>query len=105
MTLCPCGTPCPCRSGRPPHHDACEAATFVHVVRGYYGDVRLDDLKFIDIADMHQGAWIVVYAEKGTSPERRTAMLDIAKNMLMPRHFFAPLLAHFLGPRMQVRSV
>ena len=29
MTLCPCASPCPCRSGRRPTHPACEAATSV----------------------------------------------------------------------------
>ena len=42
MTLCPCASPCPCRSGGRPTHPDCEAATFVHVVRGHYGAVRLD---------------------------------------------------------------
>ena len=105
MTLCPCATPCPCRSGRRPTHPACEAATFVHVVRGRYGALVLDGLKFVDVADMQRGAWIIVYGERTTPPDVEDAMLRVAENMLMPRTFFAPLLARLLGPRVTVRRV
>ncbi|TMB18540.1 MAG: DUF1326 domain-containing protein [Deltaproteobacteria bacterium] len=105
MTLCPCTTPCPCRSGRRPTHPACEAATFVHVVRGHYGALVLDGLKFVDVADMERGAWIVVYGESATPDDVEDAMLRVAENMLMPRTFFAPLLAKLLGPRLTVRRV
>jgi hypothetical protein len=105
MTLCPCTTPCPCRSGRRPTHPACEAATFVHVVRGRYGGLVLDDLKFVDVADMQRGAWIILYGERATPDEVEDAMLRLAENMLMPRTFFAPLLAKLLGPRVTVRRV
>ncbi|TMB42079.1 MAG: DUF1326 domain-containing protein [Deltaproteobacteria bacterium] len=105
MTLCPCASPCPCRSGRRPTHPDCEAATFVHVVRGHYGSVSLDGLKFVDVADMQRGAWIIVYGEAGTPDEVQAAMVAVAENMLMPRIFFAPLLARWLGPRVTVRRV
>src|SRR5437667_2746254 len=99
VLLCPCTTPCPCRSGRRPTHPACEAATFVHVVRGHYGALILDGLKFVDVADMQRGAWIVVYGESATPDDVEEAMLRVAENMLMPRTFFAPLLSKLLGPR------
>src|SRR5438128_5979112 len=105
MTLCPCASPCPCRSGGRPTHPDCEAATFVHVVRGHYGAVRLDGLKFVDVADMQRGAWIIVYGEAATPDDVQEAMVRIAENMLMPRMFFAPLLARLLGPRVIVRRV
>jgi len=105
MTLCPCVSPCPCRSGRRPTHPDCEAATFVHVVRGHYGSVRLDGLKFVDLADMQRGAWLIVYGEAATPDEVQDAMVAVAENMLMPRTFFAPLLARWLGPRVIIRRV
>jgi len=105
MTLCPCATPCPCRSGRRPTGHTCEAATFVHVVRGHYGGVVLDGLRFVTVADMHRGQWLVVYGDASASPARQDAMVRVGENMLMPRMFFAPLLARALGPRVTVRSV
>src|SRR5437763_6956605 len=66
MTLCPCASPCPCRSGRRPTHPACAAATFVHVVGGHYGSVSLDGLTFVDVADMPRGAWMIVSGRAGT---------------------------------------
>ena len=105
MTLCPCATPCPCRSGRRPTHPACEAATFVHVIHGRYGALVLDGLKFVDVADMQRAAWIIVYGERATPPDVEDAMLRVAENMLMPRTFFAPLLARLLGPPVTVRRV
>ena len=105
MTLCPCATPCPCRSGRRPSGHTCEAATFVHVVRGHYGDVVLDDLRFVTLADMDRGQWLVVYGDASATPARQDAMLRVGEDMLMPRMFFAPLLALALGPRVTMRPV
>jgi len=105
MTLCPCGTPCPCRSGAAPTHDRCEATTFVDVVTGHYGDVRLDGVRFVTVADMHRGRWLVAYGEAAAPGEAREAMLHIAENMVMPRTFFAPVLAPILRPRITVRTV
>jgi hypothetical protein len=105
MTFCPCGTPCPCRSGKPPNHHTCEAATFVDVVHGHYGGVGLDGLRFVTVADMHRGAWVVVYAEAGTPDGVRRSMLRILENMLMPRTYFAPLVAPLWRPRVTVRGV
>src|SRR5262249_58545370 len=71
MTLCPCATPCPCRSGRRPTHPACEAATFVHVVHGRYGGGVPDGLKFVDAAAMQRRGSIIGFAARGTAPRRR----------------------------------
>jgi hypothetical protein len=105
MTFCPCGTPCPCRSGGRPIHDRCEAATFVHVVRGHFGAVALDGLRFVTLSDMHAGRWLVVYADASLSSEVRDAMLGVAEDILMPRRFFAPLFARAYQPRLMLRSV
>lgn len=105
MTFCPCGIPCPCRSGGQPHHDRCEAATFVNVVRGRYGDVTLDGLRFITVAEMHRTSWIEVYAEAGVPGTVRESMFRILENVMMPRVFFAPLVAPLWRPRVTVHPV
>lgn len=93
MTLCPCDTPCPCRSGGSPTHGGCLAATFVDVVHGHYGDLPLDGLRFVTIGEMRGGSERVVYYPENTPPAARAALVAIARRMLTPPGWSAPWLA------------
>jgi hypothetical protein len=93
MTLCPCDTPCPCRSGGAPTHDGCLAATFVDVVHGRYGDLPLDGLRFVTLGDMRGSGERVVYFDEAAPAAARDALVAIGRRMLVPPGPLAPWLA------------
>jgi hypothetical protein len=93
MTLCPCDTPCPCRSGGAPTHDGCLAATFVDVVHGRYGDLALDGSRFVTLGDMRGSGERVVYFDAATPAAVRDALAAIGRRMLVPPGPLAPWLA------------
>lgn len=97
MTLCPCDTPRPCRSGGDPTHGDCLAATFVDVVHGRYGDLRLDGLRFVTLGDMRGGGERVVYFDADTPEAARDALVAIGRRMLVPPGPLAPWLAPFVA--------
>lgn len=105
MTLCPCDTPCPCRSGGAPTHGGCLAATFVDVVHGRYGDVPLDGLRFVTLGDMRGGGERVVYFDEGTSGAARDALVAIGRRMLVPPGPLAPWLAALAPDPAVLRAV
>jgi len=105
MTLCPCDTPCPCRSGGAPTHGDCLAATFIDVVRGRYGDLPLDGLRFVTLGDMRGGGDRVVYFDADTPEAARDALVAIGRRMLVPPGPLAPWLAPFAPAPAALRPV
>lgn len=51
IVTCPCRVPCPCRSNAPPSQPHCENLSYVRVVQGSYGTVKLDRLQYVWAAD------------------------------------------------------
>ena len=56
MVTCPCKVPCPCRSNAPPSQPRCENLSYVRVVEGNYGSLKLDGVEYVWAADECTGA-------------------------------------------------
>lgn len=46
LAACNCNYGCPCEFNAPPTHDVCEGLEAMEIDEGYFGDVRLDGIKF-----------------------------------------------------------
>ena len=46
IASCNCNYGCPCEFNAPPTHDVCEGLEAMEIEEGYFGDVRLDGLRF-----------------------------------------------------------
>ena len=55
--VCSCDLPCPCEFGQKPTNNHCEGVLTHHIREGVYGDVRLDDLSLIVIAQFDGNIW------------------------------------------------
>ncbi len=49
LVCCPCKVPCPCRSNGTPTHKHCENTGLIHIQRGHYGKISLDDFNFVAV--------------------------------------------------------
>jgi hypothetical protein len=73
---CSCDCGCPCQFNSLPTHGHCRAHTFVHVVRGRYGDVTLDGLHWGILAmwpgpiHLGNGTFQVVVDERADARQR-----------------------------------
>jgi hypothetical protein len=79
---CNCAFGCPCDFNARPTHGDCKGLVGMHVVRGHFGDVRLDGLNFAVVVAfpgaLHEGngqAQPVI--DERASPAQRDALLQI----------------------------
>ncbi|MGD9668140.1 MAG: DUF1326 domain-containing protein [Hyphomicrobiaceae bacterium] len=79
---CNCAYGCPCQFNAAPTHGHCNAVAAVAISKGYFGDVRLDDLKFIGVMSwpgaIHEGrgkAHIII--DERATDAQRAALLTI----------------------------
>ncbi len=84
LVNCNCNQGCPCQFNSPPTHGHCRAHIWVHVERGHFGDVKLDDTRFGIMAAwpgaIHQGNGThQVFVDDRTTPEQHQALETIAK--------------------------
>ena len=86
FTMCQCTAyACPCRSNGHPDHGSCNAADFVYIRRGHYGNVKLDGLKVVEVGDLidvnpdKTGA--TLYFDEKTTPAQREAFTAMYKFM------------------------
>jgi hypothetical protein len=84
LVNCNCNPGCPCQFNSLPTHGHCRAHIWVHVERGHFGDVKLDDTRFGVMAAwpgaIHQGNGThQVIVDDRTTPEQRQALETIAK--------------------------
>ena len=81
---CNCNYGCPCQFNSLPSHGHCRAHMWMHVERGHFGDVKLDDTRFGVIAAwpgaVHQGNGThQVIVDDRLTPEQKSALETIAK--------------------------
>lgn len=81
---CNCNPGCPCQFNSLPTHGHCRAHMWMHVARGHFGDVKLDDTRFGVMAAwpgaIHQGNGThQVFVDDRTTAEQRHALESIAK--------------------------
>jgi hypothetical protein len=79
---CNCAWGCPCQFNALPTMGRCEAVMAVRIREGNYGDTKLDGVTFAAAywwpGAVHEGNGIVRFAiDEGTTPEQRTAVLNI----------------------------
>ncbi len=56
--VCSCNVACPCEFAQPPTNNKCQAILAYHVREGAYGDVRLDGLNVIGVAEFEGNVWV-----------------------------------------------
>ncbi len=103
---CNCDYLCPCiytNMSAKPTNGNCTVALAFHIGKGSYGDVKLDDLSFVVVADapgpMIEGNWTVglIVDEKG-SQEQQEAITAIASGQAGgPMAALEPLIGNFAG--------
>ena len=54
---CKCRIPCPCTFAQPPTEGDCEGVLAYHIRDGQYGDVRLDGLNVVALAEFEGNIW------------------------------------------------
>ena len=82
LVSCNCNWGCPCSFNAPPTYGPCEGALAYRVVRGTYGGVALDGLKWILVvawpAAIHLGNGRgLVYLDERAKGERREALAEL----------------------------
>ncbi len=103
---CNCDYLCPCiytNMSAKPTNGNCTVALAFHIGKGSYGDVKLDDLSFVVVADtpgpMIEGNWTMglIVDEKG-SQEQQEAITAIASGQAGgPMAALGPLIGNFAG--------
>jgi hypothetical protein len=82
ITNCNCAWGCPCQFNALPTYGDCRAAVAMRIDKGHFGDVRLDDLRWVAVFSWPQaihlgnGEALIVIEEKA-SPAQRDALLKI----------------------------
>src|SRR5690348_13727001 len=80
---CNCNATCSCdTTGYPSPQKGCEGMAGMEIVEGYFGDVRLDGLKFVALYDwpgaLHEGNGVLQpLVDERSTPEQRNALLTI----------------------------
>lgn len=72
---------CPCQKNGVPTHGTCEAADFVHIRTGHYGNVRLDGLNAVTIGNLvdqkKDRIYATIYIDRNASAAQRRALTSI----------------------------
>lgn len=55
--VCSCTVPCPCTFAQPPTNNHCQGVLAWHIRDGWYGDVRLDGLNVLGVAEFEGNVW------------------------------------------------
>src|SRR5258708_31291610 len=55
--VCSCNIACPCEFAQPPTNNKCEGVLAYHVREGAYGEVRLDQLNVLGVAQFTGNIW------------------------------------------------
>jgi len=82
FTECACTAyGCPCRSNGHPTHGACDAADFVFIKQGHYGNVKMDGFKAVVVGDLidkdHSKVHGTIYFDEKTTPAQREAFSEM----------------------------
>ncbi|MGE3833073.1 MAG: DUF1326 domain-containing protein [Parvibaculaceae bacterium] len=82
VAMCNCDYGCPCQFNALPTHGNCRATVAMQIEEGYFGDVRLDGLRWAAIAAwpgaIHEGhGEIQPIVDERATPAQREALLTI----------------------------
>ena len=79
--VCKCNIPCPCEFAQAPSYGDCEGVLAYHVNKGQYGDIALDGLNLLALADFNGNIWsgntkanIAVFFDERANKEQRDAL-------------------------------
>ena len=106
MEACSCDFLCPCiprNATTPATHDFCKVAITFAIESGHFGDVTLDGVRFVFLAQskaiMSEGGWIGgLIVDASASDAQAEAVTAIASGAAGgPLAMFAPLLGDFRG--------
>ena len=82
--VCSCDLPCPCEFGQNPTNNHCEGVLTHHIREGVYGDVRLDDLSLIVLAQFDGNFWkgeaavdYGIFIDERADERQRAALLAV----------------------------
>ena len=102
---CSCDYGCPCEFEAPPTQGFCEGLGAWRIIRGSFGDIKLDGLGLAGVGRspkaMHLGNMTFGFAiDSKASPEQRAALLSIAKGEHggLPFEVFPALVTKWLDP-------
>lgn len=82
ISSCNCDYGCPCEFSAPPTHDVCEGLEAMEITEGYFGDVRLDGLRFAASyrwpGPVHEGGGIAQgFIDENATEAQREALFKI----------------------------
>ena len=82
LVTCNCDYGCPCEFNAPPTRDVCEGFEAMEIEEGYFGDVRLDGLRFAGTylwpGPVHEGKGVVQgVIDARATDEQRDALFKI----------------------------
>lgn len=82
VAMCNCNYGCPCQFNALPTHGNCRATVAMQIEEGYFGDVRLDGLRWVATAAwpgaIHEGhGEIQPIVDERATPAQREALLNI----------------------------
>jgi hypothetical protein len=79
--VCKCNIPCPCAFAQTPSYGDCDGVLAYHIKKGKYGDVSLDGLNVLALADFKGNIWagntkanIAVFFDETANQEQREAL-------------------------------
>ena len=70
--VCSCTVPCPCTFAQPPTNNHCQGVLAWHIRDGRFGDVRLDGLNVLGVAEFEGNIW--VEADVAMAPTRPSSV-------------------------------
>jgi hypothetical protein len=79
--VCKCKIPCPCAFGQTPTYGDCDGVLAYHIKSGQYGNISLDGLNVVVLADFQGNIWagntkanIAVFFDESANDEQREAL-------------------------------
>ncbi len=86
IASCNCDYGCPCEFNAPPTHDVCEGLEAMQIDEGYFGDIRLEGLRFAAAyrwpGPVHEGGGIVQgFIDERADEAQRDALIQILSGL------------------------
>lgn len=79
--VCKCNIPCPCAFAQTPSYGDCDGVLAYHIKKGLYGDVSLDGLNVLALADFKGNIWagntkanMAVFFDETANEEQRESL-------------------------------
>lgn len=79
--VCKCNIPCPCAFAQTPTYGDCDGVLAYHIKKGQYGDISLDELKVVALADFKGNIWagntkanIAVFFDETANQQQRESL-------------------------------